>query len=244
MTQFFEKLQAETKRKNPPQYLSDHPNPGNRLERVNEEVDKLGGPPPNAKRDSPEFEAIKREVMQLPVVMKAPRPGSGSVAPPPPSKGAAQYQGTFATFKYPDNWQKYEDQNGASFVPEGGLVQGSDGQGQLAYGMIVGIKQAQVSPNDRNALSAATQQIIKEMQQSNPNLRVAQQASQMAGGGQPGLSTHLMNDSPAGGKEIDWLVTVARPQGVVYFMFVAPQTSWKEYEGTFSAILDTVRFSQ
>jgi hypothetical protein len=244
MAQFFEKLQTESKGKNPPQFLSDHPNPGNRLERVNEEIDKLGGVPPNAKRDSPEFEAIKREVMKLPVIKKAPRPATGSVAPQPPSKSVAQYQGTFAAFKYPDNWQKYEDQNGVSFVPEGGVVQGSDGQGQLAYGMIVGIKQGQVNPNDMNALSAATQQLIKEMQQSNPNLRVAQQASQITISGQPGLSTHLVNDSPAGGKEIDWLVTVARPQGVVYFMCVAPQTAWKDYEGTFSAILDSVRFAQ
>src|SRR6476661_2007719 len=40
MAQFFEKLQAETQGKNPPQFLSDHPNPGNRVERVNEEIDK------------------------------------------------------------------------------------------------------------------------------------------------------------------------------------------------------------
>src|SRR5256885_644291 len=70
MAQFFEKLEGETKGKNPPQFLSDHPNPENRLERVHEEVDKLGGLPANAKRDSPEFEATKREVMALPVAKK------------------------------------------------------------------------------------------------------------------------------------------------------------------------------
>src|SRR5690242_4850293 len=43
MSQFFEKLEAESKGKNPPQFLSDHPNPGNRVERVNEEIEKLGG---------------------------------------------------------------------------------------------------------------------------------------------------------------------------------------------------------
>ena len=65
MAQFFEKLQAETAGKNPPQFLSDHPNPDHRVERVDEEIDKLGGPPANAKRDSAEFEAIKREVLAL-----------------------------------------------------------------------------------------------------------------------------------------------------------------------------------
>jgi len=72
MAQFFEKLEAETQGKNPPQFLSDHPNPGNRVERVDEEIDKLGGVPAYAKRDSAEFEAAKREVMSLPVVKMPP----------------------------------------------------------------------------------------------------------------------------------------------------------------------------
>src|SRR6202043_2325985 len=72
MAQFFEKLESETKGKNPPQFLSDHPNPGNRVARVDDEVDKLGGVPQNAKRDSAEFEAIKREVLALPVVKMPP----------------------------------------------------------------------------------------------------------------------------------------------------------------------------
>jgi len=244
MAQFFEKLQAESNGKNPPQFLSDHPNPGNRLERVNQEIDKLGGAPSYAKRDSSEFQAVKREVLQLPVVKKAPRPATGAANPQPPSQNAAEYQGRLVTFKYPDNWQKSEDPNGgASFVPHGGVVQGSDGQSELAFGMIVAVQQAQVNPKDGNGLSALTQQIIKDMQQSNPHLRVAEQASSITVDGQPGLSTHLTNDSPAGGREIDWLVTVARPEGIVYFLCVAPESSWKRYEKVFSDILNGARFA-
>ena len=85
MAQFFEKLEAEMKGKNPPEFFSDHPNPEHRVERVDEEIDKLGGVPSNAKRDSQEFEAIKREVLALPVVKK-PTPGAaGVVAAPAPS---------------------------------------------------------------------------------------------------------------------------------------------------------------
>ena len=75
MAQFFEKLEAETKGKNPPEFFSDHPNPEHRVERVDEEIEKLGGLPPNPKRDSSEFEAIKREVLALPVAKKLP-PGA------------------------------------------------------------------------------------------------------------------------------------------------------------------------
>ena len=74
LSQFFEKLEAESKGKNPPDFFSDHPSPEHRLERVDDEIAKLGGVPSNARRDSPEFEAIKREVLALPIVKKGAAP--------------------------------------------------------------------------------------------------------------------------------------------------------------------------
>ena len=58
MAQFFEKLGNESTGKQPAQFFSDHPNPGNRVERVDQEVDLLGGPPANYQSDSPEFKDI------------------------------------------------------------------------------------------------------------------------------------------------------------------------------------------
>ena len=97
MAQFFEKLEAETTGKNPPQFLSDHPNPDNRVERVDEEIDKLGGPPANAKRDSAEFEAIKREVLALTGCEEGRsgrRRGGASPPPPPASSHFSEYEGS------------------------------------------------------------------------------------------------------------------------------------------------------
>src|SRR5260370_27826293 len=110
MAQFFEKLEAETKGKNAPEFFSDHPSPERRVERVDEEVEKLGGVQPNARRDSAEFEAIKREVLALPVVKK-PVPGAAApaVAPALPSRNFATSQAAAFTLKYPHNWKKYPD---------------------------------------------------------------------------------------------------------------------------------------
>src|ERR1700719_33150 len=102
MAQFFEKLESETKGKNPPQFLSDHPNPGNRVARVDDEVDKLGGVPSNAKRDSADFEATKREVLALPVVKRPIAAIAGAV--PAPSGKLVDYQGSAYTLKVPENW--------------------------------------------------------------------------------------------------------------------------------------------
>ena len=71
LAQFFEKIESESKGRQPAQFFSDHPNPGNRTERVDEEVEKLGGPEPNYRTDSDDFRSVKIYVMKLP---KPPKP--------------------------------------------------------------------------------------------------------------------------------------------------------------------------
>jgi Zn-dependent protease with chaperone function len=245
MAQFFEKLEAETKGKNAPEFFSDHPSPERRVERVDEEVEKLGGVQPNARRDSAEFEAIKREVLALPVVKK-PVPGAAAaaVAPPLPSRNFATYQAAAFTLKYPDNWKKYPDADGGgvSFAPEGGILDDGSGHGALGYGLIVSVAKAQGDPSDSNALESATRQVIQDLQKANPSMKIARQGERLRLNGRPGLSTYLSDVSPAGGQETDWVVTVLRPEGLVYFVCVAPQTAYDNYDKTFSAILDSVRF--
>jgi len=247
MAQFFEKLEAETKGKNPPEFFSDHPNPEHRVERVDEEVEKLGGVPPNGRRDSPEFETIKREVLALPLAKKL-TPAAASAARPPalPSGHFAEYQANGYSLKYPDNWKKYPDSSGggASFAPDGGVVDDGTGHAALAYGLIVTVAQASGDPNDGDALNKATQQMIEELKKSNPDMKIARQSERVRLNGQPGLATYLSNDSPVGGQETDWIITTLRPEGLVSFVCVAPQPAYERYDKTFNAILDSVRFTK
>jgi len=247
MAQFFEKLNQETKGKNPPEFLSDHPNPENRVERVDEEIEKLGGVPGNARRDTPEFEAVKREVMKLPVVKKGvPRAASAGGGeptgpPPPPSTNSTSYQNASFSLQYPDNWKQFGgDENGATFGPEGGVVNDGSGHGALAYGLTVGTAKGQGS--DANALESSTQQLISELQKTNPNMKITQQPKNVKLNEQPAMSTYLVNDSPGGGKETDWIITVARPEGMVYFVCTAPQGEFETYHKACGAALDSVRF--
>jgi hypothetical protein len=246
MAQFFEKLEAETKGKNPPEFLSDHPNPEHRVGRVDGEIDRLGGIPANAKRDSAEFEAIKREVLALPVVKK-PVPGAaGAAPPPPPSRNFATYEANSYAIKYPDNWKKYPDSNGGgvSFAPEGGVLDDGSGHAALAYGLIVSVTPIQGNASDSNALENGMRQVLEDLQKSNPKMKIQRQGERLRLNGQPGLSTYLTNDSPAGGLETDWVITVLRPEGLHYFVCVAPQSAYSNYDKTFSSILDSVRFKK
>jgi hypothetical protein len=250
MAQFFEKLEAETKGKTPPLFFSDHPSPDNRLARVDEEVAKLGGPPANAKRDSSEFEAIKREVLALPLAKKG---GSGMVAvaagaapPAAPSENFATYQASTYTLGYPDNWKKYADGSSGevSFAPDRGLLQGGDSHTALAYGLIVSVMPLKDDASASDALDNATRLLLGTLEQANPSMKVVHQSVHVRLNGQPALSTYLSNDSLAGGQETDWVITVLRPQGLLYLVCVAPQAAYNDYDKTFSAILDSVRFAK
>ena len=252
MAQFFEKLQQQTKGKNPPEFFSDHPSPDHRVERVDEEIEKLGGIPPNARKDSAEFEAVKREMMALPVVKKATPAapgaapsGNGSAAiPAAPSGNFTNYQGSGYSLKYPDNWKPLGgDNSGAAFGPEGGVVNDGKGNAAMAYGLTIGTAQSQNGANEAASLESATQQIISGLQQSNPNMKITRQSQGVKLNDEPALSTYFSNDSPVGGLETDWLITVQHNGGIRYFVCTAPQNQFDSYHKTFGQILDSVRFS-
>ena len=79
MAQFFEIIQ----RKHPQrtiQFFSDHPDPGNRIQAVEEEIPELG-PRRRWKTDSPQFEAIKQRLLAMPPPPK-PKTGEPTSAAP------------------------------------------------------------------------------------------------------------------------------------------------------------------
>jgi hypothetical protein len=84
--------------------------------------------------------------------------------------------------------------------------------------------------------------LISGLERSNPNMKVTRQSSRVRLNNLPALSTYLTNDSPAGGQETDWIITVIRPEGLVYFVCTAPQAEYSNYDRTFGNILDSVRF--
>jgi hypothetical protein len=149
------------------------------------------------------------------------------------------YQGQGFALKVPENWQRYQDNGSITFAPEGGISQ----KGGLAYGMIVSVHQVQTDGSEQ-ALQNATQALIRELAKTNPGLKVTREPARIELNGQHGLSTYLSNESPTGTEEVDWLVTVLQPQGLVSFLCVAPKAAFPEYEKTFTAVLNSVRFQK
>ncbi len=245
LAQFFEKLQAQGGPSGSlAQFFSDHPNPDHRVERVDEEVAKLGGPRQNYKRDSVEFQTMRREVLALPAPPKVRAGAAAGSKPAPPSGTFAAYQGNEFSLKYPNNWNVYGQGNAISLSPEGGVVEDRSGQAALAYGMIVNMSDAHEELNSDKALEKYTERLIDQLEHENPAMRVKRKPGRVRLDGQPALSTYLSNASPMGGEETDWLISVLRPDGLLYFVCVAPQSEYDGYDKTFVVILDSLRLAK
>lgn len=248
--QFFEKLEAQQKGGGGiPSWFSSHPSPENRVAGVNGEIQRLGGAPPNYRTDSPEFRSIRAMVLALP----APRKGTSTASnntrgtgqtgrPELPSKRYQSYENNKLRMSYPDNWRSYGQQSAVTFAPEGGIVDDGRGNASLAYGVIVNVFETHSDRNGQVTVEDATDQLIDDLRHTNPAMRIARRHERVRIGGERGLSTYLTNDSSTGGKEYLWLVTVLRPDGLVYFVCVAPERDYDNFDQTFQNMLSSVRF--
>jgi hypothetical protein len=255
MAQFFEKLQAQSKGGRPIEFFASHPNPENRVQGVMAEIDKLGGAPPNYGSDSAEFQEIKRIVSALPAPPKgrgttrsSSSPRQPATHPPRPSERYLGFQSRTMTMSYPDNWTAYGPGGRSgqdlpvTFAPEGGIVQDANGNGALAYGMMVSILTPQEDRYGHITLESATDQLLQQLKQSNPQLQYQGRASRVRVGREAALSVFFANPSPVSGREFGWIVTVLRRDGLFSFICVAPEREYEQYEHTFQDMIDTVRF--
>jgi beta-barrel assembly-enhancing protease len=230
MARFFEKLEEKAGRAGAiEEFLSDHPNPGNRIAAISDEV-----------RDMPRRNYVDDETGQLAqirdVVRKLPKPSptlshqEGAVASAPqttPSKELATFDGRSFSLRYPDNWQvrRGEQADAVTIGPRGGVLPEAVG-----YGL-----EANYFAGDADAL-------IRSLEQANPEMRLAREARIIEVGGQRGLLNTLNSRSPYGGGEVDVLVTVARAQGLFYIVFIAPKGEFEKTQPIFEEVLRSVKF--
>jgi len=243
MVDFFEKLQAVSKDRTS-QFFSDHPVPENRISNVQKEMEKLGGAPPNPLTDSPDFHSAKTLLAGWPAGRGGARPASRPAdarngrAPELPSGGLATYNGVDLQLRYPDNWRPHGDGSVVTFAPDGGIVAAG-----LAWGMMFSTFEPDTYGRDRVSLDEATDQLLNSLQRSNSSMRITRTRERTHLAGQDAQITEASNQSPAGGRETDWIVTTIRPDGTLqYFIGVAPQNDFDRYATAFQDVIDSVGF--
>ena len=238
MAKFFEKLAAGGSQGSQflSQFLSDHPNPGNRETAIVAEMRTLPARTCNA--DSGQFARVKKEVAALPPPAK--KPGANAIAPGSsvPSAGSApegykRYQGQGYSMIYPDSWLVNSGGGDVTIAPRDGVTQ----QG-VGFGVLIGT----FTPRrGRTTLSAATADLIKRLQGDNPKMRVSQASRDATVADAAAMITMLAEDSPFGGGETDQLVTVLRQNALLYFVFVAPDADFARVQKTFDQMLASIQ---
>jgi beta-barrel assembly-enhancing protease len=246
MSDFFAKLEKEGGVARGPQFLSDHPDPGNRAEAVSKEVSTLARKT-SYRADSAEFRDIKQRVggmkpLTAQQIAERQTPAvNTSTASMEPSGKLLSFSHSDFEISYPDNWKVFGDQNSSvTIAPQSGVSNSA-----VAYGIMINTFQ----PEDFNGnLDQATHELLASLRQSNPDLRQIGQDENIRLNGVAAKSVDLIGTSPLrdqsgrAAQERDWLVATTRRDGsLLYLVSIAPDKDFESLRPTFERMLKSLR---
>ena len=234
-----------------PEWLSDHPNPGNRYDYINKEASSLRIA--NVNRDNEAFNRVRAHLRTLPraptteEATKAAKRGGGSrTANRPPPSGrveppSSRYQnyneGNVFDISVPSNWRELTDSNAVTFAPEGAYGD-YNGSSVFTHGVQIGLER-----NEAHDLRTATDELVDSLARGNPRLRQDSGYFNTTIDGRRGLHTTLSNVSEATGRDeiIQLVTTQTRDGSLFYAVAVAPREDADRYDSTFSRIINSIR---
>jgi hypothetical protein len=239
-----------------PEWLSSHPDPGNRFEAINREAEALRVARSNApaggignvharlRRMSPAIsgEQAARQAQQRQRTGQSGRGVGGEIGEvePPAGQWRTYQPGQFMRISVPANWQQIGSGNTVTYAPQGGYVQLQDGHSAFTHGVEVGVTQG-----NGGSLQQSTEQMLQSFARTNPDLRRQGGYSRTNMGGRQGLTTTLTNVSEVTGeREAVNLSTVQLQDGSVLFMIgVAPVDEARTYLNIFNRVRQSLQLA-
>jgi predicted Zn-dependent protease len=270
LADFFQKLVAEGG--NGPQFLSDHPNPGNRRTAIQTQIKDW--PNQQYSGDSAQFASVRKHATDVraydaneiaagakngqwasenkkngAVFPDAPAAaGSSSASMPAVSISAVQPSATFQTADLGSlrivRPQNWEVVENQESSATIAPRAGVSG-GAVAYGLVIRSARPPAANMTARQLTTA---IAQSLQSSDSNMKTVGQFQSATVGGISGGSILMETISPmtgADGKaqsERDWLVTVQRGTDAIYFVFVSTATDYEQFRPAFERMLRSVQF--
>jgi len=257
MASMFQTIQQKGGGGGGPEWMSSHPNPGNRYDAITKEAAQLRVT--NATRNTPEFTQVRARLQRMSPaptteqVMKQGGAGgnrrtgrdtgypSGQVGrvEPPSGRFETYDGGNMFRIDVPSNWRDLKGNNSVTFAPEGGYGQ-YQGQNVFTHGVQVGVEQS----NSRN-LRAATNELLQGLAQSNPQLRQAGGYSNVSVGGRNGLVTVLSNVSDVTGEQerIAFYTTQLNDGSVFFVAGVSPSREFNTYRQIFNRSVQSLQIN-
>jgi beta-barrel assembly-enhancing protease len=236
-----------------PQFMSDHPNPANRYQYINDEAGMLQIV--NPVRDTRAFTDVQARLKKMapaPTTEEVSRKSNGRTTSSrnptsggqptgrvePPSLRTQSYdEGGQFRISVPSNWQELPGNTTVTFAPDGayGDVQG---QSVFTHGMEVGIQR-----NEGHNLRTATDELISGLRQSNPQLQATGSYRAVSIDGRRGLNIVLANVSDVTRRdERIALFTAEMNDGrLFYALGVTPADEFATYQRVFAQVVRSIQ---
>jgi hypothetical protein len=255
MANMFRTIEKQNRGSGGPEWLSSHPNPGNRYEAIHREAANLQIR--NARRSDEEFSAVRGRLRSMPPAYTAeqiargranggrvPRgedddlPTRASTRVEPPS---GRYQtvraGDLLSFQIPSNWEQSGGGASVTYAPDGAYYRSQSGSSGFTHGVQLG-----VIPNESHSLQQASDELIESLRDGNPDLRRQNGYTRETIAGRAALSTTLRNVSDVGRPELIGVSTLSLRDGsLLYLIAVSPQEEAGVYDAAFRRMKQTMR---
>ncbi|MDX2041615.1 MAG: M48 family metallopeptidase [Acidobacteriota bacterium] len=255
MANFFKTLQAEGGQRTP-EMLSDHPDPGNRIEYILAEIKNLPVSA-NPTHTSPEFEQVKARLTgrapqlsatsQLRRIGKDPAHLELGARPQRPFgqfKGFQSEDGSFA-LQVPANWDTLKaNSSNFIFAPKGAygkIPNQSEDSMMVTHGIFVGVMEVR-----QGDLASATRAFIQRQLETNADFQPIGQIKETSLAGQQALAAAVAGPSAINGvAEIDVTYTTVTSDGrMFYIITIAPEDEAEAYKAAFQQILRSLRLAK
>jgi hypothetical protein len=235
-----------------PQWLSDHPNPGNRIEYITREASMLRVQNPVTNTST--FEQAQRRLKQMPrapTTEEATKRGAGrrgSDRPdsppagrvdPPSSRYIIYNEADLFRVSIPENWRELQSSSSVTFAPEGayGSIRGQD---VFTHGVEMGIVR-----NETHNLRTATDEFLDSLSRSNPSLTKPRRYDRTSIDSRSALHATMSNVSAAEQSETVELFTTLLGDGSLFYVIgAAPRAVFADYDDVFQRIVESIRFSR
>lgn len=271
MVSFFNTLaKVDTSKKTT--WLSNHPAPPDRIARLEKERQLLREPASPTQNVS-QLASIQRELRGYGNAPTTAQIAQGAASNPPMTSGTTNNSGSIgrvaapsSTFRqysnrngayqiaYPSNWRVYDSGGfGVTIAPEGG-VGSISGRTEVVYGLIVNhyepsgnAARQSLRSTGSVTLQSATNDLIAQIQQTSPHLRVVSgSGQQLQLDGRTALAASLRGTNPNTRlSERVTLVTRALGDGhLIYMVFVTPEAEARNYSGVLNKIVQSVNVAE
>jgi len=238
-----------------PQWMSSHPDPGNRTQYITMEAGSLTIA---SAADTTQFAAMKgvfaalppaKSMGQLAKANANDEPSAGEAARAvgtpgqPVPRPSTQYReisgGKVFQASVPADWTTLPSKSSMKVVPQNGYGQ-LNGQQVFSYGIEFGI--AQAASRD---LKEATAAFLNAAAQGNPDLRLAGPQQPIRIAQRSALATQLVNPSPLGGQErIGFYTTFLADGTLFYYLTVVQEKDAAAFEETFRHVGESIKLTE